>query len=199
MRPSTALFADLRRVGGGWLRLGLLVCLLGSGLAATCRAQSGAETLEYRIKAAFVCKFASYVEWPAQVFARRDSPIVIGVIASDGVADELARTAAGLSADGRPLVVHRLHRGEPVASTHLVYIANSEESQLAETLAALKGQPVLVVTESSRATALGSMINFVVVDDKVRFDIAPQAAELSRLRISARLLGVARALIGKAS
>ena len=45
----------------------------------------------------------------------------------------------------------------------------------------------------------GSMINFVVVDDKVRFDIAPQAAESSRLRISARLLGVARSLIGKAS
>jgi hypothetical protein len=55
------------------------------------------------------------------------------------------------------------------------------------------------VTESSRAAASGSMINFVVVDNKVRFDIAPQAAELSRLRISARLLGVARALIGKAS
>ena len=61
----------------------------------------------------------------------------------------------------------------------------------------LKGQPVLVVTESSRALALGSMINFVVVDDKVRFDIAPQAAEASRLRISARLLGVARTLIGR--
>ena len=173
--------------------------LLGTGLAAGCRAQSATDAPEYRIKAAFVCKFAGYVEWPAQVFARPDSPIVIGVMAADAVVDELARTATGLSADGRPLVVRRLRRGEPVASVHLVYIASSEEGRLAETLPALKGQPVLVVTESSHALALGSMINFVVVDDKVRFDIAPQAAEASHLRISARLLGVARSLIGKAS
>ena len=180
------------------LRLGLLGLLLGAGLVAACRAQS-AEALEYRIKAAFVCKFASYVEWPAQVFARPDSPIVIGVVASDAVADELTRTAAGLSADGRPLVVRRLHRGDPVTGAHLLYIARSEEGRLAETLAAARGQPVLVVTESNQAAALGSMINFVVVDDKVRFDISLQAADLSRLRISARLLGVARTLIGKDS
>ena len=181
-------------------RAGLLaVLLLGTGFAAACRAQAMIDAPEYRIKAAFVCKFAGYVEWPPQVFARPDSPIVIGVMATDAVVDELARTATGLSADGRPLVVRRLQRGEPAASAHLVYIASSEESRLPETLAALRGLPVLVVTESSRALALGSMINFVVVDDKVRFDIAPQAAEAGHLRISARLLGVARSLIGKAS
>ena len=177
----------------------LLAVLLVASLAATCKAQPAAQALEYRIKAAFVCKFAGYVEWPPQVFERPDSPIVIAVIADSIVVDELTRTAAGVSADGRTLIVRRLQRGEPVAGAHLVYIAGSGEDRLAETIAALKNQPVLVVTESSRALALGSMINFVVVDDKVRFDIAPQAAEASRLRISARLLGVARALTGKGS
>ena len=146
-----------------------------------------------------MCKFASYVEWPAQAFARPDSPIVIGVVANDAVVDELTRTAAGLSTDGRALLVRRFHRGEPVVGAHLVYIARSEDSVRAETIAALKGQPVLVVTESSRAIEAGSMVNFVVAEDKVRFDIAPQVADLSHLRISARLLGVARTLIGKAS
>ena len=177
----------------------LLVMLLGAILAPTSHAQSAAEALEVRIKAAFVCKFAGYVEWPAQVFARPDSPIVIGVVGPDSVIDELGRTATGLSADGRPLVVRKFQRGDPPASAHVVYVANSEESRLPETLAALKNQPVLVVTESNHALALGSMINFVVVDDKVRFDIALQAAEASRLRISARLLGVARTLTGKPS
>jgi hypothetical protein len=201
------LFAALeirsRRASAGWgwvraARAGLLAMLLGTGLAATCSAQSVADAPEYRIKAAFICKFASYVEWPAQAFARPDSPIVIGVVAPDAVVDELARTAAGLSADGRPLVVRNLRRGEGLTSANLVYIASSEESRLAETLAALKGRPVLVVTESSQALGLGSMINFVVVDDKVRFDIAPHAADASHLRISTRLLGVARSLIGRA-
>ena len=188
----------LRRCIARGLRLGLLGLLLGAGLVAACRAQS-AEALEYRIKAAFVCKFAGYVEWPAQVFAGPDSPIVIGVVGNDAVAYELTRTATGLTVDGRALLVRRWRRGDPVAGLHLLYIASSEGGRLAEILAAVKGQPVLVVTESSEAMPLGSMINFVVVDDKVRFDIAPQAAELSRLRISARLLGVARTLIAKAS
>ena len=188
-----------RRCIARLLRLGLVGVLLDVGLPSAARAQSAAEALEYRIKAAFVCKFAGYVEWPPQVFAGPDSPIVIGVIGPDAIADELTRTAAGLSAEGRPLLVRKLRRGEPLTGTHLVYIASAEDARLAETIAAAKGQPVLFVTESQQAVALGSMINFVVVDNKVRFDIAPQVAEQNRLRISARLLGVARALIGKTS
>jgi len=188
----------LRRGIARTLRLCLWAMLAGASLVATCRAQSAADTLEYRIKAAFVCKFAGYVEWPPSLFERPDSPIVIGVIANDAIAEELARTAAGLSADGRPLTVRKLGRGDPLTGAHLVYIAGADDARIAETLASARGQPVLVVTESNLAMALGSMINFVVVDNKVRFDIAPQNAELSRLKISARLLGVARSLITKA-
>ena len=71
--------------------------------------------------------------------------------------------------------------------------------QFADTLSALHGQPVLTVTESPWAVPPESMINFVLVDDKVRFDIAPRVAESNKLKISARLLGVARSLVGQAS
>ena len=169
---------------------GMAAALLSAILIAPCSAQSGAEALAYRIKAAFVCKFANYVEWPPQVFAGADSPIVIGVVATDLVVDELVRTAVGLSAEGRPLVVRKLNRGDPVTSAHIVYITRSAEERLAETLAAARGHSVLTVTESEGAPT--GMINFVLVENKVRFDISPQAAEASRLRISARLLGVAR-------
>ena len=181
------------------LRTGLMALLFGATLTMTSKAESAAETLEYRVKAAFVCKFASYVEWPAQSFTRPDEPVVIGVIATDAVFEELSRTAGGLSVEGRRLVVRKVTRNEPVAGAHLVYITRSGDDQLAETLAMLKGQPVLAVTESSRGPALGSMINFVVVDDKVRFDVSPQTAEASQLRISARLLGVARSVVGRGS
>lgn len=179
-------------------RRSFLGLLAGTALIGTCRAQSAAEVLEYRIKAAFVCKFVNYVEWPPHAFAGADSPVVIGVMATDAVVDELARTAAGLSANGRPLAVRRWRRGDSVAGVQIIYVARSEDSRLAETLAGINGQPILTVTESSHV-APGSMINFVVVDDKVRFDIAPQAAELSGLRISVRLLGIARNLITRTS
>ena len=173
--------------------------LLSISLAIPCRAQSAVDPLEYRIKAAFVCKFLGYVEWPPLAFAAADSPIVISVLASDAIIDEVSRTAAGLSVDGRALTVRKFQRGESLAGTHLVYIAATDEARLAESIAALKSLPILVVTEATRGLPSGSMINFVVVDDKVRFDIAPHVAEASRLKISARLLGVARSVIGKAS
>jgi hypothetical protein len=201
IRRSAGLASD-RSLANCLLRvllLGLSALLLNAALVKACLGQSEAEALEYRIKAAFLCKFAHYVEWPAQAFAQPDSPIVIGVVAGDAVADEITRTAAALAADGRPLKVLRLRPGDSMAEVHLVYVASSENSRLAETLAAVKGRPVLIVTESSQAVALGSMINFVVVDDKVRFDISPHAAESSRLKISARLLSVARMLIAKTS
>ena len=176
------------------------VLLLFSALQSIpSRAQSAADASEYRIKAAFVCKFASYVEWPSRTFAGAEDPIVIGVIATDAIVQELARTAGSLSAEGRPLVVRKLSRADPVDGAHLVYITQSGNGHLPEILAALKGRPVLAVTESSGGTAPGSMINFVVVDDKVRFDVSPQAAEASQLKISARLLGVARAVVSKGS
>jgi hypothetical protein len=164
-----------------------------------CWALSGTELLEYRIKAAFVCKFPSYVEWPAQAFTSADSSLVVGVLAADAVADELTRTAAGVTANGRSLVVRRLGRGDPLAGVHLVYVARSHGDLLAETLFAARGKPVVTVTESDSALPLGSIINFVVVDSKVRFDIAPYTAEASSLKISARLLGIARTLASKVS
>jgi hypothetical protein len=173
--------------------------VLGSALAVSGKAHSAAAAPEERIKAAFVCKFASYVEWPSHSFSRPHDPIVIGVIATDAVVEELVRTAASLSADGRPLVVRKLTRSEPVDGAHVVYITQSGNDHLAETLDAIKGRPILAVTESSRGTALGSMINFVVVDNKVRFDVSPQAAEASQLKISARLSGVARAVVARGS
>jgi len=193
--PRTALEREPERTARA-LRRNCLAFLLGTLVIGACQAQSAAESLEYRIKAAFVCKFANYVEWPAPAFAKADGPIVIGVIAADAVADELARTAAGVSAGGRLLVVRQLRRGDSIAGVQIIYIAGSDESLLAEALAETKGQPVLIVTESNHASP-GTMINFVVVEDKVRFDIAPQVAELSGLKISARLLGVARNLIGR--
>lgn len=183
---------------GHWLRLGALAILLIAVRHPSSHAQTEAETLEYKVKAAFLCKFASYVEWPARAFSREDSPLIIGAMANDSIADELVRTSAGQSANGRPLIVRRLRRGDSIDNVHLVYIASSEERRAADAVGALKGQPVLVVTESSQSVALGSMINFVVVNDKVRFDISPRVAEQSDLKVSSRLLSVARSVTGRA-
>lgn len=158
---------------------------------------SWAQPVESQVKAAFLYKFAGYVEWPAQTFPKPDSPFVIGVIDADGFADVLEQTIAGRSMNGRPMVVQRLRRGEAFKGLHILFVARMDTQTIAETLQAAKGMAVLTVTDSERGFVTGSMINFVVENNKVRFDIAPEPAEQNKLKISARLMSVARKVMGR--
>ena len=198
-RSCRELWRELARTIERPLRACALSILVAAGIAGPCAAQSDAQTAEYRVKAAFLYKFGGYVEWPQGVFAKPDSPIAIGVIGADALAEELARIVAGRTINGRPVTVRKLRPGEAVARLHVLFVGRSDSSRLADILAAAKGQPLLTVTESEEALELGSMINFVVVEDKVRFDIAPPPFESSNLKISARLLGVARKIVSKSS
>jgi len=183
-------------LGGRRLVLGgLLAIALASAYRASCLAQSDVQIAEYKVKAAFLYKFASYIEWPAQVFERPESAFVIGVSGAEALGDQLAQIVAGRSINGRPVAVRKLHRGEPASGLQILFIGGSDAGRLSDILASTKGRPVLTVTESEDTFALGSMINFVIVDDKVRFDVALREAELANLKVSARLLSVARKVL----
>lgn len=168
--------------------------------AALHRAWSAdAQAAEYQIKATFLCKFGNFVEWPAPPPAGTTAPFGIGVVGPDAVVDEVASAARGQTVNGRPIVVRRVGRGEPLDGLGIVFVTRSQSARLAETLAEARGQPILTVTESEQGTAVGSMVNFVVVNDKVKFDIALPPAEQSSLKISSRLLAVARQVAGRPS
>ena len=181
-----------RRLARLSLRLLAGLCLLLPGLAA---AQDPAREGEVRIKAAFLSKFGDFVEWPPAAFRDAGTPFVIAVMGSADVAAELERVARSRVVQARPVAVRRLRRGERLEGVHVLFVGAAEEANLGEILAAAAGRPVLTVTESEGALEQGSMINFIAAEDKVRFDIALPAAELGQLRISARLLGVARKVV----
>ena len=189
---------DRPRVAG-LLRACALSIGIAAGVAGPRQAQADAQADEYRVKAAFLYKFGSYIEWPSGSFARADSPVTIGVMGADTLADELAQIVAGRNVNGRPVRVRKLRPGDPIAGLHVLFVGRADGGRLAEILAAARGQALLTVTESEEGLELGSMINFVVVEDKVRFDIAPPPSEPNSLKISARLLGVARKVVSKSS
>jgi hypothetical protein len=172
--------------------------VLLAGLGAACRARAGEDDspVEYQVKAAFVCKFGNYIDWPPPGLGPAGEPFRIGVAASETVVEEFRRTAAAASVAGRPVEVRRLSRGEPPEGVHALFVSRGMAAQLPGLLGAVQGRPVLTVTELDPGGTTG-MINFVVVDDKVRFDILLPAAMQSGLKISVRLLGVARKVEGR--
>jgi hypothetical protein len=114
------------------------------------------------------------------------------VAGSEQLAGQLERMVAGRSVNGHPLQVRRLLGDQPPSGLHILFLDNSlERGAMALLLAAARGQSLLTVADAG-AAGPGCMINFVVADDKLRFDVALNQVAPSRLRISARMLAVAR-------
>jgi hypothetical protein len=168
-----------------------LALLVGSSCA---RADSDAAIAESRIKAAFLFKFLGFIDWPPASFERADAPFVIGVLGAGTLGGELEQIAAGRQVDGHPVHVRLLGRGESAAGLQVLFVGRAETARVNAVAASADGLPVLVVSESDAAQVQGSAINFVVVDDKVRFDVALHPINRAGLKISARLLAVARAV-----
>lgn len=179
------------------LRAGALLLVVAASAVGPHTARADTQADEYRVKAAFLYKFGGYVEWPGSSFARADSPLAIGVVGADALADELARIVSDRSVNGRSVQVRKLRPGNSIAGLHVLFIGRADSGRLADVLVAARGRAVLTVTESDDGLELGSTINFVLVDDKVRFDVAPPPPESGGMKISSRLLAVARKVVSK--
>ena len=169
----------------------LLALLAGLLFAQAAWAQGDDLSLERKVKAAFLYKFLGYIEWPPGSFAQPDSPVVIAVSGADEVAVELQQIVRGRNADNHPIVVRRLAPGEAPAGIHLLFAGGSDKARIAALLKPLLARPVLLATETEGALALGSAINFLVVDGRVRFEVAAAAAERNGVKLSSRLLSLA--------
>lgn len=177
-----------RRIG---IRLGLAL------LAATLPAraiESDPGLLETQVKAAYLYKFTSYVQWPDTALPGGNGGLVIGVMDADDLAGELDHILRDrhVASGQRGVMLKRLKLGMPLSGVQVLFVGRQDADRLKQALAAAQAQPVLTVTESPGGLDAGSMINFVVEDSHVRFEIARGTAERNNLRLSARLLAVAR-------
>ena len=183
----------MRRRLGCWL----LACAAGCALpwgAAQAADNSGA-ALERNVKAAFLYKFLGYAEFPPSVFVDASAPVVIGVVAADDMAAELGRIVAGRTVNNRPVLVKTLRESEAPAGVHLLFVGGADNARVARVLKAAQPSPLLVVTESENGLQLGSVINFKIIDERVRFDVSLEAADKNNVKLSSRLLTVANHVV----
>ena len=171
--------------------------LVASALPRAAHAQPGALPRETLVKAAFLHKFASFVDWPAGTFTRPDTPLKIGVLGDDRLWQDLRELAKDRDRDGRPVQVTRLAPGEPLAGHHILYLKAGSAARISDMLATVP-EGVLTVADSDGAHPRGSVISFFLEDGRVRFGASVDAAVRQKLRLSSRLLSVARSVQGAA-
>jgi hypothetical protein len=149
---------------------------------------------EYEVKAAFLYNFTKFVEWPAASFATPASPILVGIVGEDPFGETLDQTLRGETARGRAFEVRRFRAEDDFTGCHVLFVSRSESRQLETILRRVEGRAVLTVSEEAEFARRGGMIELVVLEQCVRFEINLSALEKAGLKASSKLLAVACAV-----
>jgi YfiR/HmsC-like len=178
----------------------LVLCLGGMLLAAGGAARGDQSTSgslsEYKIKAAYLYYFTTFVDWPSETYARTGETLVIGVLGEDPFGAVLDETLRGKSVNNRRLVARRFASIKEARDSHILFISASERDRLPSILKALEGSAVLTVGDLDQFASRGGQIAFRTEDKKVRFDINVAAVERAHLKISAQLMKLGRIVDG---
>ncbi len=189
----------------------LILVLIAANIAHA--AQAASETSrEYQIKAAFLYNFVKFTDWPGESAADSNDPntvdsnepITIGIIGEDPFGDAF-EPVKDKRVKGRTIVLKRFkgleeskqsnEQIEGVRKCRLLFVCRSQKKQLGQIIDLVKDRPVLTVADMEGFLESGGMINFIMEDNKVRFEVNLAAARHAGLRINSRLLGLAKRVL----
>lgn len=148
------------------------------------------EISAFTVKAAYLSKFGGFIRWPDGAFSTDTSPITICITGDSAVGAALAK-AASRPIGNRPVTVRSLKAFSPDAGCHILYAGDAAPDRVAQTVRAARGAGVLTVTDLADSGAVAPVINFVIRDNRVKFEIDERAAQENGLTISSQLLGLA--------
>ena len=176
------------------VRTAILALLAAAALSVAIDA-AGQQSLERNVKAAYLYNFAKFVVWPEPASSNEFRICVVGDPAFAIALDDIIK---GEKSPGRQMVRMEPESAEAARNCQILFNGTQAAHQGTTLLAAVRRSPVLTVGDAPDFLRRGGTIRFVTEDDRVRFDISPAAADLAGLKISSKLLRVARRLWGAA-
>ena len=175
------------RAPRAWLSVFLWLAAVALSLAPEQIRAQGDVSKEYQVKAAFLFHFAQFVEWPAETFTNADAPFRIGVLGGNPFAGALDEIVRGETIGSRKIIVQYSRRAADLKNCQIVFVSKTEATRLPRILKEFDGQNSLTVGECDGFASLGGVLNFYLEDDKVHFEINPDAAAREKLKISSQL------------
>jgi hypothetical protein len=157
--------------------------------AAARNAAAAADVSRAALKAGFLYNFARFAEWPA---LPAGAAIALCIVGDDEIAAALAEMVNGQNISGHALDVSRPTDGRTWRGCHLLFFADRETKQFAVGKSGIVALPILTVSDSKDFSQSGGIIEFYIDDGRMRFAINVDAAEHAGVRLSSRLLGLAK-------
>lgn len=143
-----------------------------------------AQTEIPRAQAMFIYNFSRLIEWPSEY---KSGPFVIAVVGSCQALNELESFAAGKNVGSQPIAVKKVDLTEEVPNCHILFIPFGKTRELAAILPKFQGKSTLIITEKNGSIESGAAINFVVVGDKLKFEIKPGNITKYNMKVSSKL------------
>lgn len=156
--------------------IGLLVLAITAGIIAP---QSKAQGINYKVHALFLYKFTQYIEWPSA-----NGNYVIGVVGNSPITEELQNIAN----TKKNVTVKRLSPTSDMSGCHLIFVSEGSSTHLSSVSSKVSGKPVLVISETGSGAKKGAGINFIMVDDKMKFELNKGTVERQGLKVSGDLV-----------
>ena len=167
-------------------KISLVSILLLAAFAGGARAEA---SREYQVKAAFLFNFAQFVQWPDATLGINDSLIIV-TVGADPFDGALDRAVAGKTIGAHHIEVKHVSSASEIGKCHLLFVPAGQNTS--EILAAVGDKPILTIGESDNFTDAGGDIRFFIDDGKIRFEIDPDTTSKAGLKVSSKLLGLAR-------
>jgi hypothetical protein len=167
----------------------VLLTAAGTAPAALAAAASGQALTEAQAKAGFLYNCAMFVAWPTTAFKKEE--LVIGVIGDDAVSG-VVKDMQGQKVNGRTLRVSAVRSLDELDDYHILFVAGDDDKTAKSVLAKIGAAPVLTVGEQDDFTADGGVVRLYTDQGRLRFEINMTRAEGAGLRVSAKMLGLAK-------
>jgi len=142
---------------------------------------------EYKLKAVFIYNFTMYVEWDPSAMSQE---FVIGIIGSSSIDGPLEEIARAKTCNGKKIVIRHISPKGDIPACNILFIPRDADVSLSIVLPKVpKG--TLTISEKNGYAANGTAINFVIVDNKLKFEANPKAISSAGLKASSQLLKLA--------
>ncbi|OHE18607.1 MAG: hypothetical protein A2X96_01130 [Syntrophobacterales bacterium GWC2_56_13] len=170
----------------------IVLALLAAGplqLSAT-----NSASREYTLKAVFLYNIALFVEWPEGAFTSEQSPLTICVLGNNPFGEALD-SLSRQTVKNRKLAVRQINRVEEAAGCQILFVSATEKMRLDDILTAVRNWNVLTISDLDNFAYAGGIVQLITLEDKIRFEINLKSAQRAKLKISSKLLKLARDII----
>jgi hypothetical protein len=145
---------------------------------------ASAQTEIPRAQALFIYNFSRLIEWPPNY---KTGPFVIGVLGSAPITEQLKTFTSGKQVGTQPITVKTYGSPEEISTCHILFVPFSETKYMARIVSQVATKSTLIITEKNAAIEEGSAINFVVIGDKLKFELSPDHASKYNIKLSSKL------------